>query len=82
MASLSVEDEKEINGGAIPPAIAAIHEVNILDTISYQIDSFYILDRGYNDFKRLYRIHYSKAFFVVRAKDNLHFRCVKSNQKK
>lgn len=70
---------------AIPEIIhitpAAIHEVNILDTISYQIDSFYILDRGYIDFQRLYRIHYSKAFFVVRAKDNLHFKCVKSNQK-
>lgn len=70
---------------AIPEFIhitpAAIHEVNILDTISYQIDSFYILDRGYIDFKRLYRIHYSKAFFVVRAKDNLNFKCVKSNNK-
>ena len=70
---------------AIPEFIqittAAIHEVNILDTISYQIDSFYILDRGYVDFKRLYRIHFSKAFFVIRAKDNLNFRCVKSNNK-
>lgn len=70
---------------AIPEFIhitpAAIHEVNILDTISYQIDSFYILDRGYIDFKRLYRIHYSKAFFIVRAKDNLNFKCVKSNNK-
>lgn len=70
---------------AIPEFIhitpAAIHEVNILDIISYQIDSFYILDRGYIDFKRLYRIHYSKAFFVVRAKDNLNFKCVKSNNK-
>ena len=70
---------------AIPEFIqitpASIHEVNILDTISYQIDSFYILDRGYVDFKRLYRIHYSKAFFVIRAKDNLHFKCVRSNKK-
>lgn len=70
---------------AIPEFIqittAAIHEVNILDTISYQIDSFYILDRGYIDFKRLYRIHLSKAFFVIRAKDNLNFKCVKSNKK-
>jgi len=70
---------------AIPEFIqitpAAIHEVNILDTISYQIDSFYILDRGYIDFKRLYRIHFSKAFFVIRAKDNLNFKCVKSNKK-
>jgi hypothetical protein len=70
---------------AIPEFIhitpAAIHEVNILDTISYQIDSFYILDRGYIDFKRLYRIHFSKAFFVIRAKDNLNFKCVMSNKK-
>lgn len=70
---------------AIPEFIqitpAAIHEVNILDTISYQIDSFYILDRGYVDFKRLFRIHSSKAFFVIRAKDNLNFKCVRSNKK-
>ncbi len=70
---------------AIPEFIqittASIHEVNILDTISYQIDSFYILDRGYVDFKRLYRIQLSKTFFVIRAKDNLNFRCVKSNKK-
>ena len=70
---------------AIPEFIqittASIHEVNILDTISYQIDSFYILDRGYIDYKRLFRIHTSKAFFVIRAKDNMNFRCVKSNKK-
>lgn len=70
---------------AIPEFIevtpAAIHEVNILDTISYQIDSFYILDRGYTDFKRLNRIHHAKAFFVIRAKDNLDFKCIKSQPK-
>ncbi len=67
---------------AIPEFIevtpAAIHEVNILDTITFQIDSFYILDKGYTDFKRLYRIQVAKAFFVIRAKDNLHFKCIKS----
>lgn len=70
---------------AIPEFIqittASIHEVNILDTISFQINSFYILDRGYIDYKRLFRITTSKAFFVVRAKDNLNFKCVKSNKK-
>ena len=70
---------------AIPEFIqittAAVHEVNILDTISFQIDSFYILDRGYIDFKRLYRIQTSKAFFVIRAKGNLNFKCVQSNKK-
>jgi hypothetical protein len=67
---------------AIPEFIevtpAVIHEVNILDAITFQIDSFYILDKGYTDFKRLHRIHVSKAFFVIRAKDNLHFRCIRS----
>jgi len=67
---------------AIPEFIevtpAAIHEVNILDTIAFQIDSFYILDKGYTDFKRLHRIQVAKAFFVIRAKDNLHFKCIKS----
>ena len=70
---------------AIPEFIevtpAAIHEVNILDTISFQIDSFYIMDRGYIDYKRLNRIHHSKAFYVIRAKDNLNFKSVKSNPK-
>lgn len=70
---------------AIPEFIeitpAAIHEVNILDMISFQIDSFYIMDRGYIDYKRLNHIHHSKAFYVVRAKDNLNFKSVKSNPK-
>jgi hypothetical protein len=67
---------------AIPEFIevtpAAIHEVNILDTINFKIDSFYIVDKGYTDFKRLYRIQIARAFFVIRAKDNLHFKCTKS----
>lgn len=60
---------------AIPEFIqitpAAIREVNILDFISYQIDSFYILDRGYIDFMCMHQIRTSKAFFVIRALDNL-----------
>jgi hypothetical protein len=50
-----------------------IHEVNVLDLISFQADSFYVMDRGYTDFKRLHQIHKAKAFFVIRAKDNLNF---------
>lgn len=56
-----------------------IHEVNVLDIISFQRDSFYILDRGYTDFKRLFHIHQCGAFFVIRAKDNLNFKRIKSN---
>lgn len=56
----------------------SIHEVNVLDLISFQEDSFYVLDRGYTDFRRLFQIHQSKAYFIIRAKDNLSFRRIKS----
>lgn len=57
---------------------AAVHEVNVMDVICYQPDSFYVMDRGYTDFCRLYHIHESKAFFIIRAKDNLHFNRISS----
>lgn len=67
---------------AIPEFIqitsASIHEVNILDNIIFQPDSFYVVDRGYTDFDRLYKIHKAKAFFIIRAKDNLNFSRVSS----
>jgi hypothetical protein len=57
---------------------AAVHEVNILDQIAFQKDSFYVLDRGYTAFERLYKIHQAGAFFIVRAKDNIDFSRVAS----
>ena len=53
---------------------ASVHDVNALDLLYYEPGGYYILDRGYVDYKRLFRIHQSSAFFVVRAKDNLQFR--------
>lgn len=53
---------------------ASVHEVNILDYITFEANSFYVMDRGYIDYKRLYNIHQSKAFFITRAKDNMNFR--------
>ena len=50
-----------------------IHDVNILDDLLFEAGAFYVMDRGYVDFSRLYRIHRSGAFFVTRAKSN--FRC-------
>lgn len=47
-----------------------IHDVKILDLLIVEPDSFYVMDRGYLDFKRLYTIHQSGAFFVTRAKRN------------
>ena len=55
------------------------HDVNILDQLCYIIGAYYIMDRAYVDFTRLYRIHQSKAFFVTRAKRRLRFDVVKSN---
>ena len=57
-----------------------IHDVNILDTIEFEIGAFYVIDRGYIDFKRLYLITNSLAFFVTRGKSNLQFRVLKSKQ--
>ena len=47
-----------------------VHDVNILDDLSYEAGSFYIMDRGYLDFARLQRLHTASAFFVTRAKHN------------
>src|SRR5436309_394671 len=48
-----------------------MHEVNILDQLLPEPGAFYIMDRGYIDFERLYRLHEAKSFFVTRAKSNL-----------
>ena len=48
-----------------------VHDVNILDEIPLQSGAYYILDRGYLDYRRLHRIHSFGAFFVTRAKSNL-----------
>ena len=60
---------------------ASVHEVNVLDVIHFEHNSYYIMDRGYVDYKRLYKINTSKAFFVTRAKDNMNYRRVYSHPK-
>jgi len=68
---------------AIPEFIhfstASVHDVNALDFICFETNSFYIMDRGYVDYKRLYKIHQADAFYITRAKDNMNCRRVKSN---
>jgi hypothetical protein len=70
---------------AIPEFIlfsnASVHDVNALDFISFEANSFYIMDKGYVDYKRLYRIHLCNAFFVTRAKDNMNYRRLYSHPK-
>lgn len=51
-----------------------VHDVNILDDLIPEPGSWYIMDRGYLDFARLYRLTEWSAFFVTRAKVNLQFR--------
>jgi nitrogen fixation protein/lambda repressor-like predicted transcriptional regulator len=50
---------------------ALVHEVNILDALIPEPGAFYVLDRGYTDFARLYRLHQHGSFFVIRAKSPL-----------
>ena len=48
-----------------------LHDVNVLDLLLPEPGAFYIMDRGYIDFDRLYQLHVAKSFFVTRAKSNL-----------
>jgi len=57
---------------------ASVNDVKAMDYIPYEQGSYYIFDRGYNDFKRFYDINTQKAFFVFRARDNLKFRRIYS----
>ena len=52
---------------------AATHDVNALDVLEFEMDSIYIMDHGYVDWNRLYRIHEAQSFFMIRAKNNLSF---------
>jgi hypothetical protein len=48
-----------------------VHDVNILDQIAPEAGAFYVMDRGYLDFERLYRLTLAAAFFVTRTKENV-----------
>ena len=50
-----------------------LHDVNILDQLPIEAGAFYVMDRAYVDFQRLYRFEEQKAFFVTRAKTNMKF---------
>lgn len=55
-----------------------VHDVKMMDLIPVQKGSYYIMDKAYVDFERLYAIRQEKAYFVVRAKENLQFKRVRS----
>ncbi len=56
-----------------------LHEINTLDIIPFEPGSFYVMDRGYLDFSRLYNLSQTSAFFVIRAKSNLRCRRIYSH---
>jgi hypothetical protein len=64
--------------GSIPTFVAVtpgkVSDVSMLDEMPVSEDAVYAMDRGYVDFTRLYAIHKQRAFFVVRAKENLKFK--------
>ena len=61
--------------GSIPSFLhisdGKLHDVNVLDLLLPEPGAFYVMDRGYIDFDRLYQLHEAKCFFVTRAKSNL-----------
>jgi hypothetical protein len=68
--------------GAIPAFIhisdGKLHDVNVLDLLTLEAGAFYVMDRGYVDFARLYTLHQAGAFFVTRAKSAMDARRVYS----
>jgi IS4 transposase len=68
--------------GAIPAFIhisdGKLHDVNVLDILPVEAGAFYVMDRGYVDFERLYTMHQAGAFFVTRAKKGMDARRVYS----
>ena len=69
--------------GSIPTFIhisdGKMHDVNVLDLLLPEAGAFYIMDRAYVDFARLYDLHLSAAFFVTRAKSNFQCRRIYSH---
>jgi hypothetical protein len=63
--------------GSIPTSVyvtgGQVHDVNLLDQLLLEVGAFYLMDRGYVDFARLYVFTQACAFFITRAKKNLQF---------
>jgi len=74
MAAIKMHTLLEV-GSNLPTFVrlttAKIHDVNILDELILEAGAFYLVDRGYLDFARLYAIHQAGAYFVTRARRNL-----------
>jgi len=58
---------------------AKTHDINFLDILEFETGALYVMDRGYVDFERLFKINQRNAFFIVRAKASLSFERMYSN---
>ena len=56
---------------------ASVYDSKAMPEIPYETGAYYVFDRGYNNFGELYRIQRMESFFVVRAKTNLQYKCVR-----
>ena len=56
---------------------ASVYDSMAMSGIPFESGSYYVFDRGYNAFAKLFHIHKVESFFVVRAKKNLQFKCLK-----
>ena len=59
---------------------ASVNDMNAMDVIPYEYGAYYVFDRGYVDYKRLYNITKYSAHFVIRAKKNLQFKHTQINE--
>lgn len=57
-----------------------VHDVKALDILDIEVGAYYVMDRGYLDYKRLYKIHKTPAFFITRAKKNTKVKRIYSNK--
>lgn len=56
----------------------SVHDVNFMDIMEYECGAYYVMDKAYVDFARLYNIHEQNAFFITRLKDNTNYRRIYS----
>jgi hypothetical protein len=59
---------------------ASVHDINILDKIPISKGNYYVMDKAYTDFDRLYSLHRKRAYFVVRAKGNNRYKKISSRK--
>lgn len=81
----AVKIHTQIDGKGIIPTViditeGAVHDVRFLDKINFELGAYYVMDRGYLDYGRLFKIATAGAFFVIRAKSNLAFKRQHSSQ--